>query len=91
MQVARSLTVSWESFQVGRTLSLSPNAHKPRPKEESMEPISCYLVKGICGSGLEWAIGEKGLQVFPGFIANELFSLAYNYKGTTTGGLQPQL
>ena len=48
-----ALTTSWESFQIGRTLSLSPNDHKPRPTEESMEPISCCSGREICGSRLE--------------------------------------
>ena len=43
-----TLTTLWESFQVGRALSLSTNDRKPRPMEESMELNSCLFIKGGC-------------------------------------------
>ena len=52
-EVLDTLTTLWESFQVGRALSLSPNDRKPRPMEESMELNSCRSVRGMRKSGLE--------------------------------------
>ena len=42
-------------------LSLSPNNHKPRPMEESVEPTSLLLDTGVCEHGVECilAMGEK--------------------------------
>ena len=48
-----TLTTLWESFQVGRALSLSPNDRKPRPMEESMELNSCRSEGGMLKGGLE--------------------------------------
>ena len=41
-----SLSAFRESFEVGRALSHSPDDHKPRPKEESVELNSCCSVRG---------------------------------------------
>ena len=48
-----TLTTLWESFQVGRALSLSPNDRKLRPMGESMELDSCLFGRGMRRSGLE--------------------------------------
>ena len=52
-EVLDTPTTLWESFQVGRALSLSPNDRKPRPMAESMELNSCLFGKGDVKSGLE--------------------------------------